>query len=154
MSNSNINWSDKSQSTPMVGQSSLPQSPLFPSQTSQGVAGQSTVSPSAMPSQPSLPSQPVTPIMPGQFQTGQPITGTFRQAPPPTTDINYIPGFLASNIGRSVRAEFIIGSSQYVDKAGILSAVGINYFVLQDPSSRTYTMCDLYSVRFVTFLST
>ena len=75
-----------------------------------------------------------------------------QQGPPPATERGYIPYFLASNIGRSVRAEFIIGSNQYVDKTGILSEVGINYFVLTDPSLRTKTMCDLYSVKFVTFL--
>lgn len=130
----------KAQPVQLTGQSSAFQAPSTPAQPS-------------YPSEPSVQSQPVTPIMPGQFQTGQPAPGVFRQAPPPTSDINYIPGFLASNIGRSVRAEFIVGSNQYVDKSGILSGVGINYFILQDPSARTYTMCDLYSVRFVTFLA-
>lgn len=135
----NNNTMGKVQPVQLTGQPSAFQVPSMPGQP-------------AFPSQPSVPSQPVTPIMPGPFQTGQPAPGAFRQAPPPTTDINYIPGFLASNIGKSVRAEFIVGSNQYVDKTGILSAVGINYFVLQDVNSRTYTMCDLYSVRFVTFL--
>lgn len=142
MANSNVNWSGKeAQPTQLSGQS------LFPGQTPSPI-GQTQFG------QPSAPSQPVTPIMPGPFQTGQPAPGAFRQAPPPTTDMGYIPGFLASNIGKSVRAEFIVGSNQYVDKTGILSAVGINYFVLQDVNSRTFIMCDLYSVRFVTFLVT
>ena len=72
--------------------------------------------------------------------------------PPPTFDINYIPGYLASNIGKNVRAEFIIGTTQYADKQGVLSAVGVNYFVLHDVNSRTDIMCDLYSVKFVTIL--
>lgn len=75
-----------------------------------------------------------------------------RQGPPPVMDIQYIPGYLASNIGKNVRAEFIIGSSQYADKTGKLVDVGVNYFVLQDINSRTYIMCDLYSVKFVTIL--
>ena len=36
------------------------------------------------------------------------LAGT-QQGPPPVTSIGYIPGFLASIIGRTVRAEFIIG---------------------------------------------
>jgi len=66
--------------------------------------------------------------------------------------VDYIPGYLASNIGRNVRAEFILGTSQFTDKTGVLVDVGINYFVLQDINSRAYIMCDLYSVRFVTLL--
>lgn len=79
----------------------------------------------------------------------QPLT---QQGPPPVADKGYIPYYLASNIGRNVRAEFILGNSQYVDKSGKLIEVGINYFVLEDVNSRTHIMCDLYSVRFVTIL--
>ena len=74
------------------------------------------------------------------------------QGPPPSTEKGYIPNYLESNIGRNVRAEFIIGTSQYADKTGILKEVGINYFVLHDVNSRTDVMCDLYSVKFVTML--
>jgi len=81
--------------------------------------------------------------------TPMPMT---QQGPPPATDPGFIPYYLSSNIGKSVRAEFIVGSNQYVDKTGILTEVGINYFVLSDPSTRTDTMCDLYSVKFVTIL--
>lgn len=90
-------------------------------------------------------------------QEDNPIPGPtpippFQQGPPPVTQIDYIPGYLASNIGRNIKAEFIVGTSQYVEKVGKLVDVGINYFVLQDINSRTYIMCDLYSVRFVTIL--
>lgn len=76
------------------------------------------------------------------------------QGPPPSTEKGYIPYYLASNIGKSVRADFIIGTNQYIDKTGILTEVGINYFVLYDVNSRTNIMCDLYSVKFVTVLQT
>lgn len=77
----------------------------------------------------------------------------FQQGPPPATERGYIPYYLTSNIGKSVRAEFIIGTNQYVDKTGVLIEVGINYFVLEDVGSRTHIMCDLYSVKFVTVLN-
>lgn len=77
----------------------------------------------------------------------------FQQGPPPATERGYIPYYLTSNLGKSVRAEFIIGTNQYVDKTGILNEVGINYFVLEDVGSRTHIMCDLYSVKFVTVLN-
>lgn len=69
---------------------------------------------------------------------------------PPITEWGYIPYYLTRNIGRNVRAEFIVGSNQYVDKTGRLSEVGISYFVLEDVTTDTKVMCDLYSVKFVT----
>jgi len=112
----------------------------------------SSIAPSAMPApcvninpasplSPTIPSYPVAPMYP-----------IMREGAPAVTDADYIPGFLASMIGRSVRAEFLLGTSQYVDKTGILVEVGVNFFVLQDVNSRTNTMCDLYSVKFVTIL--
>lgn len=86
-----------------------------------------------------------------QIQTLDEPTGSV-QGPPPSTEPGFIPYYLASNIGRNVRAEFVIGTNQYIDKAGMLSEVGINYFVLRDINSRTDIMCDLYSVKFVTIL--
>lgn len=80
-------------------------------------------------------------------------TALTQEGMPPATERGYIPYYLASNIGKSVRAEFIIGTTQYVDKTGVISEVGINYFVLRDVNSRTDIMCDLYSVKFVTVLN-
>lgn len=74
-----------------------------------------------------------------------------REGPPPSTEEGYIPHYLSKNIGKFVRAEFIIGNS-YLDKTGRLVEVGVNYFVLEDENSRTNIMCDLYSVKFVTVL--
>mgnify|MGYP001764613138 CR=1 FL=1 len=87
--------------------------------------------------------------IPTQGTTIMPET---QQGPPPSTEKGYIPYYLASNIGKNVRAEFIIGTNQYVDKTGVLIEVGINYFVLLDVNSRSHIMCDLYSVKFVTVL--
>ena len=72
------------------------------------------------------------------------------QGPPPAAEVGFIPYYLASNMGRTVRAEFIVGTSQYVDKTGVISEVGVNYFVLYDTNARADVMCDLYSVKFVT----
>ncbi|MEA4894158.1 MAG: hypothetical protein VB064_02735 [Oscillospiraceae bacterium] len=93
---------------------------------------------------------PVVPAIPMQQST--PLTPITQQGPPPSTEKGYIPYYLASNIGKNVRAEFIIGTTQYADKTGMLTEVGINYFVLRDVNSHTDIMCDLYSVKFVTLL--
>lgn len=76
----------------------------------------------------------------------------FEQGPPPATDRSYLGGYLAKNIGKNIRAEFLLGTSILTDKAGILKEVGVNYFVLEDYISRARIVCDLYSVRFVTIL--
>lgn len=99
---------------------------------------------------PVVPSVPMTPLTP--MQPSVPLAPITQQGPPPSTERGYIPYFLASNIGKNVRAEFIIGTTQYADKTGMLTEVGINYFVLRDVNSRTDVMCDLYSVKFVTIL--
>ncbi len=75
-----------------------------------------------------------------------------EQGPPPVSDKNYIAGYLTRNIGKNVRAEFVVGTNQFVDKTGILREVGVNYFVLEDYISHARVMCDLYSVKFVTIL--
>jgi hypothetical protein len=92
--------------------------------------------------------RPAVPASAPAAEDGAPVS----VAQPPAAEKGYIPYYLTQNIGKSVRAEFIIGASQYVDKTGVISEVGVNYFVLDDINSRTRTMCDLYSVKFVTIL--
>lgn len=91
---------------------------------------------------------------PSQVGTSIPVQTDvdFQEGPPLSTDKGYIPFYLQSNIGKNVRAEFIIGSDQFIDKTGKLIEVGINYFVLEDYVSHARIMCDLYSVKFVTTL--
>ncbi len=100
--------------------------------------------------------QPTAPRSPSnstrQTQTTPPPPSLpFQQGPPPVMDYQYIAGYLNNNIGSFVRAEFIVGSNQFIDKSGRLLEVGINYFVLEEFASRHRILCDLYSVKFVTF---
>lgn len=67
--------------------------------------------------------------------------------------IGSIQQVLAMNKGESVICEFLIGASNLVSKSGILFAVADKYFVLYHPRNDTYTVCDIYSVKFVTFLN-
>lgn len=101
--------------------------------------------------EPSAPN-PIPPSSQVQYDTIYVTPPASQQGPPPAAERGFIPYYLTKNIGRSVRAEFILGNTQYVDKTGILIEVGVNYFVLEDISSRHHVMCDLYSVRFVTVL--
>jgi hypothetical protein len=133
--NNSINWTGNRVLDPNTGRQ-VPQS------SAQMMQGQ-------------MPQQPASPMTPRQMPQAAPTTpipqgAITQQGPPPSTEKGYIPNFLASNIGKYVRAEFIIGTSQYADKTGIIVEVGINYFVLNDVNSQTNVMCDLYSVKFVT----
>ena len=94
----------------------------------------------------SVPAQTTTP----QVSPSVPET---QQGPPPATENGYIPNYLRRNIGKNIRAEFIVGTDQYTDRTGVLTEVGTNYFVIRDVNSRTDIMCDLYSVKFVTILA-
>lgn len=110
------------------------------------------ISPERTPS-PALPNTglPITPIeQQPEFQDREiPPPPFFREGPPPVMNKNYIPGYLTSLIGKVVRAEFIVGTNSFLDKAGRLIEVGVNYFVLEDLLSGALIMCDLYSVKFV-----
>lgn len=88
----------------------------------------------------------------------------YRPISAPTTDIPeadqpvnvysdplYTQGFLAKNVGRYVKVEFLIGTSILVDREGILKEVGISYIVLQEPETDDLLLCDIYSIKFVTF---
>jgi hypothetical protein len=69
--------------------------------------------------------------------------------PPSVMDPGYIPGYLRTQIGKRIRAEFVF-ENLFLDKAGILRDVGYNYFVIQDNATGAMIMCDLYSARFIT----
>lgn len=60
---------------------------------------------------------------------------------------------LSQNTGNRVIIDFLVGTSNIVRKEGILYLVGISYVVLYDNRADTYTVCNLYSIEFVTFLT-
>lgn len=77
----------------------------------------------------------------------------FEPGPPVQKDINYTQGYLKTIIGKYVKIEFLIGTSMFIDKEGILQDVGISYVVLRESGSGDLVMCDIYSIKFVTIFS-
>lgn len=65
--------------------------------------------------------------------------------------LQYMNGFLRTQIGRPCEVEFQIGSNSMVSRSGLLIAVGINYILLQEPESNDILTCDFYSIKFVRF---
>lgn len=84
---------------------------------------------------------------PGQVQ--QVVPGLGLQTPTPESYL-YTQGYLRTQIGKTVRIEFLIGESFLTDRRGVLKDVGIDYVVIQESDSDDLLTCDLYSIKFVT----
>lgn len=58
---------------------------------------------------------------------------------------------LQDNIGNYVSVEFLIGTQTMVTRQGLLYSVGAGFLVLYDDVQQVYEVCDVFSVKFVTF---
>lgn len=58
---------------------------------------------------------------------------------------------LSENLGEYVVVEFLIGTQTTMEKRGILYAVGTSFLVLFEEETQTFVVCDIFSVKFVTF---
>lgn len=59
---------------------------------------------------------------------------------------------LQENIGSYVLVEFLIGTNSLELRQGILYSVASQFLVLFDDLNLRYVVCDIFSVKFVTFL--
>lgn len=59
---------------------------------------------------------------------------------------------LQENIGKYVIIEFFMGTSTLQQKEGYLYDVAAQYIVLFDEINLHYVVCDVFSIKFVTFL--
>lgn len=58
---------------------------------------------------------------------------------------------LSDNLGNFVVCEFLVGTQAMTRKEGILYSVGRSYLTLYEETSQTFIVCDIFSVKFVTF---
>lgn len=86
------------------------------------------------------PSQDTTPI----FPWNQPMPVTVES-------LQYMNGFMRTQIGRKVTVEFLIGTNSFVDKTGTLLAVGANYILINETETDDILLCDFYSIKFMKF---
>ena len=73
---------------------------------------------------------------------------------PQNTEEAYLGSFqaaLQNNLGYFVVIEFLIGTDSLTEKEGILYAVGNNFVTLYEQETDRYIVCDLFSIKFVTF---
>ena len=64
----------------------------------------------------------------------------------------YVPGYLRTQIGKTVRVEFFIGN-QMTDRVGVLLEVGASYILIKELSGAATIMCDLFAIKFVTIIN-
>lgn len=65
--------------------------------------------------------------------------------------LQYLNGFLRTQIGRPVLVDFLIGTNTLVDKSGTLLGVGVNYILLQEAETDDLLACDFYNIKFIKF---
>jgi hypothetical protein len=74
----------------------------------------------------------------------------YRQSISSGDSPQYMNQFLSTQIGKKIKAEFLIGTGMLVDKTGILVDVGANYIIINETATDDYVACDYYSLKFVT----
>ncbi|MEG0115378.1 MAG: hypothetical protein RSA00_03035, partial [Hydrogenoanaerobacterium sp.] len=65
--------------------------------------------------------------------------------------LQYLNGFLLTQIGKRVTVEFLIGSNTMVTKTGTLLGVGANYILISEFPTNNLLSCDFFSIKFITF---
>jgi hypothetical protein len=90
------------------------------------------------------------PLLPTQY--GLPALPAGEQSPTTLQSTMYTPGFLKTQIGKKMRVEFLIGTGALVDRTGTLVGVGASYILLKMIDSDDIMLCDIYSIKFVTFI--
>jgi hypothetical protein len=104
--------------------------------------------PLGTPSATAVPTAPQS--VPGFTQAPGSFTMSPEQLPVTVSSTLYTPGFLRTQIGKRMRVEFLIGTSNLTDRSGTLVAVGASYIIIRLIDSDDLMLCDLYSIKFVT----
>lgn len=79
-----------------------------------------------------------------------PITDLNQPQAISSESVQYLNGFLRTQIGNRLRVEFLVGTNTYLEKSGKLLAVGTNYIILQESMSDDLLVCDFFNIKFVT----
>jgi len=85
-------------------------------------------------------------------QQPEDFSSNFEVAPgsPTIMGKDYTQGYLKTKIGKRMRITFLLGTNTIQDRNGTLLEVGISYVVIRDIDTNTTTLCDIYSIKFVT----
>lgn len=80
------------------------------------------------------------------------ITDYSNPYPVTQESIQYLNGFMRTQIGRRAQFQFQIGSGDLVEKDGFLLGVGANYILINEIGTNDITACDFYNIKFIRFL--
>lgn len=79
----------------------------------------------------------------------EPIQAYNQPFPITAESIQYLNGFLRSQIGRRVRIDFLVGNNCLVTKDGFLLAVGANFLLINPTDTDDIMACDFYNIKFI-----
>jgi hypothetical protein len=80
-----------------------------------------------------------------------PISPSTQPMPMTAESLQYMNGFLRTQIGRPVKVDFLIGTNTLVDRTGILLGVGVNYILINEIETDDVIACDFYNIKFIKF---
>lgn len=91
--------------------------------------------------------------MMNQFTQSQlsPITEYNQPFPVTGESIQYLNGFMRTQIGRRVEIQMLVGSDTLVTKEGYLLGIGANYILINEVGTNDLTSCDFYNIKFVRY---
>lgn len=82
----------------------------------------------------------------------QQITDFSNPYPVTAESIQYLNGFIRTQIGRRAQIQFLVGSTDIVEKDGFILGVGANYILINEIGTDDITACDFYNIKFIRFL--
>ena len=97
---------------------------------SNGSSATNPLTPQLFPNEPQF-NVPSNPLLPPGYQE----VLTYSQ-------LQYLNGFLRTQIGNYCQVTVMVGTNNSIERAGILLAVGINYILLMDPDSNEILTVD------------
>ncbi|MCH5300918.1 MAG: hypothetical protein J1E56_06320 [Ruminococcus sp.] len=63
--------------------------------------------------------------------------------------IQFMNGFIRTQVGRRVSVDFLVGSNNMVTKTGFLLGVATNYILINELDTDDITVCDFYNIKFI-----
>ena len=129
-------------------------SPTTPSGTTEQQGMQENISSN----QNAMPSTPATTFdygatiqQPLESSLMEGITDIQHPYPVTAESLQYLNGFLRTQIGRRVSIDFLVGSNSIVTKSGFLLGVASNYILINELDTNDLTTCDFYNIKFIRF---
>ncbi len=67
------------------------------------------------------------------------------------SELNYLNGFIKTQIGRKVTVDFLLGTNTMISKTGFLVGVASDFIVLNEENTNDITTCDFNNIKFIRF---